>query len=221
MAASYVEAIRRVQPSGPYHIGGHSFGAYVAYEMTQHLRAKGEHVGLLAVLDAEARPTAGDGRAIRRSGADRLRRVLGLLGRFFGRPIAFAEDELEGVAPEDVIPRLAAKLVEAQLLPAAVGEKRLQAYLRVAEATDTAFESYRTEGAYRVPVALFRAREVHAEDGTRGDDAALGWGPLATKSPRVSWVPGDHVTMITSPHVATLGGALRDALLGRCAGLKP
>ena len=35
-------AIRSVQPRGPYAIGGHSLGAWVAFEMTQQLRARGE-----------------------------------------------------------------------------------------------------------------------------------------------------------------------------------
>ncbi|MQA65926.1 MAG: acyl-CoA synthetase, partial [Alphaproteobacteria bacterium] len=35
MAAHYVTEIRKVQPEGPYYIGGHSFGGRVAYVMAQ------------------------------------------------------------------------------------------------------------------------------------------------------------------------------------------
>jgi thioesterase domain-containing protein len=36
---------------GPYYIGGYSFGGRVAYVMAQQLRAGGEEVGLLALID--------------------------------------------------------------------------------------------------------------------------------------------------------------------------
>ncbi len=35
LAASYIAAIRRIRPHGPYHIGGWSFGGYVAVEMAR------------------------------------------------------------------------------------------------------------------------------------------------------------------------------------------
>ncbi|MQA67291.1 MAG: AMP-binding protein [Alphaproteobacteria bacterium] len=51
MAAYYVQEIRKVQPDGPYYIGGYSFGGRVAYVMAQALRAEGEEVALLALID--------------------------------------------------------------------------------------------------------------------------------------------------------------------------
>jgi acyl-CoA synthetase (AMP-forming)/AMP-acid ligase II/thioesterase domain-containing protein/NADP-dependent 3-hydroxy acid dehydrogenase YdfG len=51
MAADYLRQIRTVQPHGPYHLLGWSFGGLVAYAMAAHLRADGEQVGLLALLD--------------------------------------------------------------------------------------------------------------------------------------------------------------------------
>jgi len=51
MAAHYLEEIRRVQPHGPYFIGGRSLGGTIAYEMACQLRDAGEEVGFLALLD--------------------------------------------------------------------------------------------------------------------------------------------------------------------------
>ena len=56
LAASYIEAIRRVRPRGPYHIGGWSFGGYVAVEMARQL--DDEELAQLIVLDTTA---LGDG----------------------------------------------------------------------------------------------------------------------------------------------------------------
>ncbi|MBL9213335.1 MAG: amino acid adenylation domain-containing protein [Opitutaceae bacterium] len=51
MAAAYLAEIRRVQPHGPYHLGGYCLGGTIAYEMAQQLRQAGEEVGLVALLD--------------------------------------------------------------------------------------------------------------------------------------------------------------------------
>ena len=51
MAALYVREIRRVQPDGPYFIGGYCLGGTIAYEMAQQLREQGEQVALLAMFD--------------------------------------------------------------------------------------------------------------------------------------------------------------------------
>lgn len=52
MAADYVEHIRKVQPSGPYHLLGWSLGGSVAHEVAVQLQNQGEQVPLLVMLDA-------------------------------------------------------------------------------------------------------------------------------------------------------------------------
>ncbi|GAA3866337.1 non-ribosomal peptide synthetase [Streptomyces sedi] len=52
MAALYVQAMRTVQPHGPYRLLGWSFGGNVAHEAAVLLRRSGEEVELLALMDA-------------------------------------------------------------------------------------------------------------------------------------------------------------------------
>lgn len=52
MADDYVCAIRRIQPQGPYHLLGWSFGGVVAYAMACRLRQIGERVALLGIMDS-------------------------------------------------------------------------------------------------------------------------------------------------------------------------
>lgn len=47
-----IRMMRQIQPQGPYHLGGHSFGGLVALEMAQQLRAAGDEVAILMVLDS-------------------------------------------------------------------------------------------------------------------------------------------------------------------------
>ena len=51
MAVHYVSELRTVQAEGPYLIGGRCFGSIVALEMAQQLRAQGQAVALLALID--------------------------------------------------------------------------------------------------------------------------------------------------------------------------
>ena len=52
IAARYLAELRRVQPEGPYLLGGWSMGGLVAYEMAQQLQLAGQEVELLALLDS-------------------------------------------------------------------------------------------------------------------------------------------------------------------------
>jgi len=54
MAEHYLREIRRVQPHGPYHVGGFSMGGLVAYEIAHQLVAAGEEVGLVVLFDTYA-----------------------------------------------------------------------------------------------------------------------------------------------------------------------
>ncbi|MER7050273.1 alpha/beta fold hydrolase, partial [Streptomyces jumonjinensis] len=51
LAAEYAARIRAVQPTGPYHLLGWSFGGTAAYAVATHLQSQGEEVALLVSLD--------------------------------------------------------------------------------------------------------------------------------------------------------------------------
>jgi amino acid adenylation domain-containing protein len=53
LVANCVKQVRAVQPSGPYHLAGHSSGGMIVFEMACQLVEQGETVGLLALLDCD------------------------------------------------------------------------------------------------------------------------------------------------------------------------
>ncbi|MFD7257554.1 amino acid adenylation domain-containing protein [Streptomyces sp. NPDC059874] len=57
MAQDYAARIRAVQPAGPYHLLGWSFGGVVAHQIATRLQQEGEEVALLSLLDAYAAGT--------------------------------------------------------------------------------------------------------------------------------------------------------------------
>jgi phthiocerol/phenolphthiocerol synthesis type-I polyketide synthase D len=52
LAGDYVQVIRQQQPKGPYRLVGMSFGGIAAFEVAQQLRAAGEEVSFLGMIDA-------------------------------------------------------------------------------------------------------------------------------------------------------------------------
>ncbi|MER5772477.1 amino acid adenylation domain-containing protein, partial [Streptomyces sp. NPDC001985] len=57
-AARYLAEVRAVQPQGPYHLLGWSFGGTIAHEMAALLQEEGERVATLVLLDAYPGPAA-------------------------------------------------------------------------------------------------------------------------------------------------------------------
>ncbi len=53
-ASCYIEAMRRVRPEGPYHLGGHSSGGTIAFEMARQLKEQGHDVGVVVLMDTFA-----------------------------------------------------------------------------------------------------------------------------------------------------------------------
>lgn len=56
MAADYIRSLRSVQPQGPYFLGGFCGGGLLAFEVARQLRAQGQEVSLLVLIEPRAGP---------------------------------------------------------------------------------------------------------------------------------------------------------------------
>ncbi len=54
MAADRIQAVRAIRPHGPYVLGGHCNGAFVAFEMARQLLRQGEQVPAVVMIEARA-----------------------------------------------------------------------------------------------------------------------------------------------------------------------
>ncbi|WP_314213194.1 non-ribosomal peptide synthetase [Pseudarthrobacter equi] len=69
LADDYIARILTVQPEGPYHLLGWSFGGYLAHRLATRLQERGHEVAFLAILDAfpdnqENNTAPGEGQAL-------------------------------------------------------------------------------------------------------------------------------------------------------------
>ncbi|WP_437630406.1 non-ribosomal peptide synthase/polyketide synthase [Sorangium sp. So ce854] len=198
MARGYLAELRAVQPGGPYLLGGWSFGGVVALEMAQQLRAAGETVALLALLDSHA-PTARPAPAP--DALTSLAAFCSALGlRWQHLPWDLAH--LRALGPRERLAHVLDSLRQAGEL--AIDVDQADRWRRVFERDLAALRGY-TPRPYPGPAALFRA-EVVPGDVALADDR--GWGACITAGLTTHATPGDHHTMLRPPHVAALAAAL-------------
>ncbi|HEV2149751.1 MAG TPA: amino acid adenylation domain-containing protein, partial [Longimicrobiaceae bacterium] len=206
MAERYVAALREVQPAGPYALSGWSMGGVVAFEMARQLRAAGDEVEVLALLDAP--------RAVRAADAEDEAAFLveALRGMAEGRlPASFSEARLRALPTRERVEYVRAEAVAAGVLPADVDAGRLHDLLRVRRAHLRALRSY-LPGEYDGRVLFFQAAERPA--GAPPGDRVIDWEALCRGGVEVLSAAGDHFTMLQEPRVQSLAASLR-ACLGR------
>ena len=220
IAAVNIEEMRRVWPSGPYYLAGHSFGGRVALEMAQQLLQQGQSVALLAVLDTPA-PTFDPIAA----GADWqdahwLAKIAREIEEFFGIEIGVTLEELLPLPLDDQLMLVVERMQRAGAWAPGADRSQLGGYLQVYRAnSQAAYIRYETYA--RVPMALFKALESDPDlEATPVSLTALttqhawGWDGFAHGEVGVFEVPGAHLSMLTEPHVAELARALDEALAG-------
>ncbi len=215
MAGRYIADMRRLQPHGPYHLGGYCFGGNVAFEMARQLEAAGEQVALLALMNC-APPnsrythipwTPQWGLKLGKNlvywmnyfrswttsqRSEFFRWKWGVLRRKAGALSGLGKGEAAQVDVRNIVD-LSSYSPEQQ---------------RVWEAHIRALVRYRP-GPYKGRVHLFRS-PGHPLWCSFDDD--YGWGDLAQGGVTVSVVPGAHEKILDEPCVEKLSSELSSAL---------
>ncbi|WP_431914100.1 amino acid adenylation domain-containing protein [Micromonospora carbonacea] len=225
LAAAYLDAIRRIQPDGPYVIGGWSFGGVVAFEMARQLRDSGAGVDRLILLDPIAR-RPGDPVPV----ADDV-----LLDWFFwelmrlghdGPPVRGVPAEL--ATPEAKLDFIASRAGESGVLRPGSTRGSVRRLFAVFRANWEAIISYRPEVVDQ-DITLLRAADplpavlkpMHDLAGTLHLDPRNGWGELTTGRVDVIDVPGDHLVLMDEPYVVEVGRRITGLLAGDAPARRP
>jgi amino acid adenylation domain-containing protein len=214
MAAHYAGEIRRVQPRGPYRIGGWSFGGLAAFELARQLRAAGEEVELLAVIDTTPGLPGGpvdDGTAVGEGDQTGwLLTIAEYIRGLRGKDLAVTAADLRPLDPEAQLRFFVERLRRAGVVHSGDSLAQLRRLLRVYQTNVRAFRLY-APGPYDGRITLVRAEGADF-DPALGPD--LGWEKLSPHPIDRQHVPGDHLTLLAEPHVRTLAYWLRTRLGG-------
>jgi len=206
MAADYLAEIRRVQPSGPYRLGGWSMGGAVAFEIAWMLEASGETVDRILLVDSIA---PGDG-APPLDPDDPA--MVGRFVRHLAPGWAGVDVDDAGVTADERL-RFAWEAARvADLVPPGLDFERFGWLWTVFRANVAASARYRPKPIV-ADLLLVLAQDRIASAGTdaRGAEAAR-WQALTRGAVRSATVAGDHFTVVAEPQVRALATLLSDAL---------
>lgn len=214
MADYYIKEIQKVQPEGPYFLGGASFGGLAAFEMAQQLQAQGHKVGLLALLDAGTPdyPKMLPGTTVLHSRVYRLVRIVEHHGESLRQLNSRERIEYVWNRVGKVRKRIRRKLnykykkvggkfylLLKQPLP--------KNFIQVENIIGQIGQRY-VPRVYPGKVTLFRASNQPLGI---YPDPTLGWDGLAAGGLEIHEVAGQHQSMFIDPHARTLAEEL-----GRC-----
>lgn len=203
-ARDYLVEVRKLQPHGPYLLGGFSGGGLIAHAMARQLQDQGERVALLVMLDTplptQPRLTLRDRVAIRL--LDFRRQGVGYFGTWMRRRLRWELERRRAGAGQSE----------------QVGTE--QFHNRAIEAAFRAALPRYDIGRYEGRVALFRPAlrvAYRLSDGRMLRDDLFpvfednGWTPHVSDL-LVQEVPGDHDSMVLEPNVRVLAEKLRKCI---------
>jgi len=198
MAADYIQDIRSVQAEGPYCIGGFSAGGVVAFEMARQLRAAGQQVAILALLDTQI-GNASQSRIA--ASKERLTRTVAFNIRYaFHIGLAsFARQKMKNW-------RMRAN-IRLWIIKNSLGVNPSARALDVEEAFLLALRNYIPQ-TYDGDASLFRAKDELCSY----SDPTLGWGELIKGRLEILEISGDHDTILREPHIGMLARVLNSCL---------
>ncbi|MBV8488859.1 MAG: hypothetical protein JO161_11315 [Planctomycetaceae bacterium] len=223
MATYHIERIRKVQPQGPYFLGGMCAGGVIAYEIARQLQNLGEIVGMVALIDAA------DVQAVEipwRFAHQRLRSFSTVLDQGTEKSVLQRCLVIASKATKKA-KNLTAFLVQKHVtdLWANLRMRLFRYYLdrrlepprfleRIPVRTIYLFaeKSYRPTGVFEGKLDLFRATEGINNDEpyrNRYSDPLFGWAPRASQGVRAYDVPGGHSSMLQEPNVRVLAGYMQ------------
>jgi amino acid adenylation domain-containing protein len=215
MAADYLDAIRAVQPRGPYLLGGFCLGGYIALEMGRILKAEAKRVALVALIET-AHPTyptyLSKVTLFHRIVYKMLERIefdmnkirapdtQGTLNYVWERVKALAT--LTKVATEKAIQQ------PLNRLRVDIPHSRDYALSVLHDIHTRAYLEYHPS-PYNGKVVIFRASRQ-----PRGiqPDPRLGWGDLIKGELDLREIPGHYIDIFVEPSVRYLGEQLGDCL---------
>ncbi len=210
IAAHHIKAMQEIQPTGPYFLGGHSFGGKVAFEIATQLQNQGEKVSLLAIMDIQVSVVEQEKDALHWHDNKHIIGLAKMFERSFAQTLDLPSN-LDAFSVDEQINHLLLALKKVDLV---FGETELKRLFRVYKANLQAMIQYVPQTVYKNQIILLRASEVHPEDDFLPDavmteqDPTWGWSQLSSQPLDLKIVPGNHFTMMMDSNVEILAQKL-------------
>lgn len=202
MAESYLPEVLKIQPQGPYALGGYSMGGAVAFELACQLRRAGHEVDCVITFDTPARVQPPTDTADEPA-TPRIMTIARVVASRMGE-IRLVAEEVERVPAAKRLEYLVAELMRQKIIPPHVNPAIPLEVMRTTLNNEDLQRRY-VPGMFDRPIFLLRALTPHlplkAETGASYDDPSFGWQAVTTAPVEIVWLPGEHLTIMHEPHV--------------------
>ncbi len=205
MAARYLAEVRRVQPQGPYRLGGWSMGGLVAFEMARQLAAEGQAPELLALIDTLPPETATAPATYEKLVASFAQDM----ARLLGSEIGISPAELRSLPEREKLAHVVRLGHTAGLLPADFGPAQIAPLFATFAANLQASRAYAPE-PYTGRLTLWVSEATAASHAAALD----AWSRLVPAGLDRTLLPGDHYSLLRRPEVERLARELTAILTG-------
>jgi amino acid adenylation domain-containing protein len=204
MAARYLAEVRRVQPQGPYRLGGWSMGGLVAFEIARQLKAEGQETELLALIDTLPPETA----TAPARGEELVAAFAQDMARLLGSDVGISAEELRSLPEPEKLAHVVRLGHTAGLLPADLGLAQIEPLFATFAANLQASRAYAPE-PYTGRLTLWVSEATAASHAAALD----AWTRLASAGLDRTLLPGDHYSLLRRPAVERLAGELTARLV--------
>lgn len=202
MAELYIKAIRSVQPSGPYLLGGWSLGGLLAWETARQLTAQGEIIGLLALIDTyPVLRVPGDQNC--KESLPVLRWFANDMAHLIGKDPQAIRETFEQLEPEGQWQMVQDALVQYGVVPEKNAHAEMSRLVEIFTRNVRAMERYSLQQAEQNILLLAAA------EGQAPEQLARQWKQWAGGGVEFHLVPGDHYSMMRRPNVTEMAEALQ------------
>jgi len=215
MAAHSIREIQTVQPEGPYLLGGHSFGAKVAFEMAQQLQKQGQEVAQLVIFDTISPQYSNEPIGVDWDEVQWLMAAAKVVEEWLETPLEVTETVLQSIEPAEQLSYFHEQLKRVNLFPLDSDIKKVRGFVEVYKANIQMHHLYVPLEISPTRISLFKAAIEDSEEILSDRlseilrEPTWGWNQLSEGSVAIQVVPGDHMTMMNQPHVQVLAEQLK------------
>ena len=210
-----IEAMQTVQPTGPYYLCGHSFGSWVALEMAFQLQQAGHELGHLFIIDTGVPSEKDLSRIQNWDDAEWLSIIADTVGQTYNKPLGLIAAELKKLTWDEQIEQLFNRMKDNGLIDEQDGLRDVQSLVEMYKSQAQIL--YTPKNSKVKHLSLIRAQDMHESflEGMPDDmknDPLLGWAQFSIETPTLTYVPGNHLTMMQLPHVKRLASVINQTL---------
>lgn len=196
MATLYIAEMQKMQPQGPYFLGGWCFGGAIAYEISRQLRQMGQQVTGIVMIDTRAPipenvpEDADDAMLLSWFARD--------LAVPYGKKLTIPAQYLRELSSDHMFDHVLKEAKAINVIPLDANPSDFRLYFDTYLANGVALQTYFPEPE-DFPILLVKAKDEMEDFGE-----SLGWDQLIKDTLTQVDLPGDHSSIMFAENVAAV-----------------